>query len=95
MHEEEIKALARHDKPKAVEQMFNRLLWLKVYEIMQRLDPPAQDTEKVGEMLSRALEAGDKEAQYLMTDTGRECVMKEARSLVDKLLAEDDGGSPQ
>ena len=63
MHDEELKALASHDKPRAIDHMFNRLLWLKFHEIMQRLDPPARDDDKVGNMLSRALEAGDDEAK--------------------------------
>lgn len=87
MHEEEFKTLARHDKPQAVEHMFNRLLWLKVHEIMQRLDPPATDDETVEHMLTRAKDGGDADAQLLLTDSGRELVMQEARDLVDKLLA--------
>ena len=94
MQDEEVKALAGHDKPKAVEHMFNRLLWLKFHEIMERLDPPALDDERVGDMLSRALEAGDDEAQTLMTDEGRDSVMQAARDVVDKLLAEDNGEAP-
>ena len=94
MYDEEVKALASHDKTKAVEHMFNRLIWLKMHEIMQRLDPPAQDGELVGDMLSRATAAGDEEAQYLVTDAGRESLMQEARDVVDKLLATDDGGTP-
>lgn len=87
MHEEELKALARHDKARAVEHMFNRLLWLKLHEIIQRLDPPARDDETVEHMLSRAKDGGDADAQLLLTDSGREDVMQEARDLVDKLLA--------
>lgn len=87
VHEEEFKALARHDKPKAIEHMFNRFLWLKVHEIMQRLDPPATDDETVEHMLSRARDAGDADAQLLLTDSGREDVIQEARDFVEKLLA--------
>lgn len=94
MQDEEVKALAGHDKPKAVEHMFKRLFWLKLHEIMERLDPPALDGEKVGDMLSRALEAGDKDTQYLTTEEGRESVRQEARELVDKLLADDNGEAP-
>jgi len=95
LHEEELKALAEHDKPRAVEHMFNRLLWLKLHTIMQRLDPPAEHDDTVEHMLTRAHEAGDTEAQDLMTDTGREKVRQEAEVFVDKLLAEDDDGMPQ
>lgn len=90
LHEEELKALAVHDKPKAIEHMFNRLLWLKVHEIMERLDPPASDDETVGDMLSRAKDAGDADAERLMNDEGRSQVMQEARIFVDGLL--DEGG---
>lgn len=94
LYEEELKALAASDKPKAIEHMFNRLLWLKVHEVMQRLDPPASDDETVGDMLSRAKKAGDADAERLMSDAGRNQVMQEARVFVDGLLA-GDGGQDQ
>lgn len=59
--------------------MFDRLLWLKLHEIMQRLNPPAQEDETVGDMHSRALAAGVDDARHLMMDASREDVMREAR----------------
>lgn len=93
MNAEEIRKLAGRNKKKAIENVYERLLLRKIVDITQRLTPPPESTQTVEQVLARAVEAGDSEAQELVTDAGRESLRKDASEAVENLLAEDNGGT--
>jgi hypothetical protein len=94
MNPDELKKLANQNKDEAIEQIFNRILLQKIVDITQRLVPPPDSTQTVEQVLARAVEAGDSEAQELVTDAGRESLRKGACEAIETLLAEDDGEVP-
>ena len=90
MHKEELIALARQDRLRAVDHMYRQLLWRRIHEIMEQVDPPAEPDEQVGAVLERAKAAGDEDAARVISEEGRDALRQDASALVDQLVAKSD-----